>query len=277
MGNTLTCVSAYRINWNSFLSAIFMVSSFLLSSPGYAQSFSLKQPQERHYLMAADDGDDSYDPFSDYSEFDEASDEEADIHFFKNGRFFTIGLVGGIRGFTGNLATLYGSSPTYGIFLSYFFDLNLALQFGFVTGDHNFNVSFPCDGGTCTNTGNVSLTMMNFHIKYYFNTQNVTRGLADLNPYMIGGVSQNHRTYTVSGVDGFSRDSVMGVDAGLGIEIPMMRRKAYFGIQSTFHYANFKDANTTLTGVDKNFKQYDTGVKPSGQNYDFLGILGLNF
>jgi hypothetical protein len=270
----LICDSAYR---SIFLGLAIALAMALHPKTASAQVFSTEKPLERHYLLAADDSDDSYDPFSDYSEFDEASDEEADIHFFRNGRFFTIGLVGGLRGFTGNLSTLYGSSPTYGLYLSYFFDLNLALQFGFVTGDHNFNVNFACDSGTCTNTGNVSLTMMNFHLKYYFNTQNVTRGLADLNPYLIGGLSQNYRTYTVSGVDGYSRDSVMGVDAGLGIEIPMMRRKAYFGIQSTFHYANFKDANTPLTGVDKNFKQYDTGVKPSGQNYDVLGILGLNF
>lgn len=237
---------------------------------------SSKEPS-RHYLLASEDGDESYDPFSDYSEFDEASDEEADIHFFRNGRFFTIGLVGGLRGFSGNLSSLYGSAPTYGLFISYFFDLNLALQVGFVTGDHSFNLNFTCDAGTCTNTGNVSLTMINFHLKYYFNTQNVTRGLADLNPYLVGGLSQNYRTYTVSGVDGYSRDSVMGVDGGAGIEIPLMRRKAFFGLQATFHYVTFKDANSSLIGVDRASKQYDTGVKPSGQNYDFLGILGLNF
>ena len=32
--------------------------------------------------------DDTYDPFADYSEFDASEEEEADIRFFKNGRFF---------------------------------------------------------------------------------------------------------------------------------------------------------------------------------------------
>ncbi|MFN9068010.1 MAG: hypothetical protein ACK5V3_12335, partial [Bdellovibrionales bacterium] len=41
------------------------------------------------------DTEEAYDPFSDYSEFDEASDEEADINFFRNGRFLTVGLAAG--------------------------------------------------------------------------------------------------------------------------------------------------------------------------------------
>ena len=92
--------------------------------------------QERSYLLAQVDPDEAYDPFTDYSEFDEESDEEADINFFRNGRFFTIGLAGGTRGFTGNFANAYGGAPTFGIFLSYFFDLRLALSIGFQTGDH---------------------------------------------------------------------------------------------------------------------------------------------
>ena len=49
------------------------------------------------YLLAQNKGsgedDDSYDPFADYSEFEEDSQEEADIHFFRNGRFFTLGFI----------------------------------------------------------------------------------------------------------------------------------------------------------------------------------------
>ena len=36
------------------------------------------------------EGDDVYDPFADYSEFEENSQEEADINFFRNGRFFNV-------------------------------------------------------------------------------------------------------------------------------------------------------------------------------------------
>src|ERR1041385_294119 len=55
---------------------------------------------DRHYLVAQHDADDSYDPFGDYSEFEEASDEEADLNFFRNGRFFTLGFQVGYQRFT---------------------------------------------------------------------------------------------------------------------------------------------------------------------------------
>ena len=53
------------------------------------------QQAPKSYLLAQTDPEEAYDPFTDYSEFDEASDEEADINFFRNGRFFTVGLAMG--------------------------------------------------------------------------------------------------------------------------------------------------------------------------------------
>ena len=236
------------------------------------------QPKENGYLMAQADADEAYDPFSDYSEFDEASDEEADINFFRNGRFFTIGFVAGMRGFTDQMSSLYGSGPTYGVFLSYFFDLNLALQFGMITGDYDFNLNFnDAAGNRVTNTGSVSLTFINMDLKYYFGTQNVTKGLADLNPYVLGGISQVYRTYTISGLDGLSRESVVGLDGGAGIEIPILRRKSYIGFQAVYHFVQFKDENTPMIGVDTAGNQVQTNTKPRGDTYDLLMILGMNF
>jgi hypothetical protein len=214
--------------------------------------------------------DDTYDPFSDYSEFDEASEEEADVNFFRNGRFLTVGFMVGQRGFTQYLNTLYSAAPSYGLYLSYFFDLRTAIQFGFNTGDHAFNLE--TSGGNKL-TGNVSLTLLHCNLKYFFNTQNVTKGVANLNPYLIGGFSQVYRTYTLTGQDGFGRDATMGVDAGAGVEIPIMRRKAFFGFQGTFHSVNFKDENSPITLPDGTV----TTATPKGDTFDFLAILGLNF
>ncbi len=172
----------------------------LFATKSYA-GYLLSSPPDKHYLMAEGDVDDAYDPFSDYSEFDEASDEEADINFFRNGRFFTVGFSLGMRGFTDELNRLYSSAPTYGIFISYFFDLRLAFELGFQTGDHNFEVK----SATERMAGNVSLTFIHVNMKYYMNTQNVTRGLADLNPYVLGGFSQVYRTYSIEGSDILSR------------------------------------------------------------------------
>lgn len=231
---------------------------------------SMAESDHKSYLLSQVDVDEAYDPFTDYSEFEEESDEEADINFFRNGRFFTIGLAGGMRGFTGNFADTYSSAPTFGIFLTYFFDLRLAMSLGFQTGDHA--VKFSVNNQSKTYDGNVSLTAMNFDLKYYMNTQNVTRGLADLNPYILGGFGQFYRTYTIAGLDGFSRDSTMGFDVGAGLEIPLMRKKAYLGIQGTYHYVNFSDENKSyVDGTEKLDKNL------TGDFYNFLMILGMNF
>lgn len=231
---------------------------------------SMAESDRKSYLLAQTDGDEAYDPFTDYSEFEEESDEEADINFFRNGRFFTIGLAGGMRGFTGNFADAYSSGPTFGVFLTYFFDLRLAMSLGFQTGDHA--VKFTVNNQSKTYDGNLSLTAINVDLKYYMNTQNVTRGLADLNPYILGGLGQFYRTYTISGLEGFSRDSTMGFDIGAGLEIPLMRKKAYLGLQGTYHYVNFSDENKSYVDgsekLDKNL---------TGDFYNFLVILGMNF
>jgi hypothetical protein len=244
---------------------LFLFAIVFAPNIGSAQLLS-----DKPLLLAQVDGDDSYDPFSDYSEFDENSDEEADINFFRNGRFFTFGFAGGVRSYTGNLGGIYSSAPTYGLYLSYFFDLRLAMQIGFLTGDHALNLK-TVNGNTLT--GNVSTTLLNFDMKYYFSTQNLTRGIADLSPYIIAGFSQNYRTITVAGEDGFSREPAFGMDMGAGIEIPLMRKKAYLGLQGTYHYVTYKDENQVIILSD----QTPTNVKPSGDHYEVLGIIGLNF
>ncbi len=221
------------------------------------------------HFANAQDGDDAYDPFSDYSEFDEASDEEADINFFKNGRFLTAGVMVGQRGFTDKLNTIYGSGLTYGFQLAYFFDLRWAMQFSFLTGDYPFSFF----RGSDTVTGNVALTFFSTQAKYYLNTQNVTKGLANINPYLVGGFSQVNRTYTLSEDLEFTREGAIGIDAGAGIEIPTMRRRGFLAIQGMYHLVNFKDESTDLS--------FSTGstnkIKPSGDTFDLLLILGLNF
>ncbi|MFN7453632.1 MAG: hypothetical protein ACK5RO_03130, partial [Pseudobdellovibrionaceae bacterium] len=85
--------------------------------------------------------------------------------------------------------------------------------------------------------------------------------------------SQIYRTLTLSDNPGFGRDATIGVDLGAGLEIPMWRRKAYFGIQGTYRYFSFKDENSFLLGKDG----APTTVKPQGDSFDILAILGLNF
>lgn len=220
--------------------------------------------------LAQSDGEDAYDPFADYSEFDEASDEESDINFFRHGRFFTIGIAGGLRTFTGQMSKLYSSNLSYGLFMSYFFDLRLALQFGFLTGDHALTIKHPAE----TVEGNVSFTFVNVDLKYYLSTQNVSRGLADLNPYFFGGLSQTYRTISIPGDSTLGRDSTMGFNLGAGVEIPIVRKKSFLGFQATYRNFNFRDENQSIILPNT---LVDSGIKQNGDSLDFLGILGMSF
>lgn len=216
-----------------------------------------------------DSGDDSYDPFVDYSEFEDAAAEEADINFFRHGRFVTMGFGVGMRSFTGNLGQIYSSNANYGLFLSYFFDMRFALQFGYVTGEHRAN--FPLDEPVI---GNVSLSRTYFNLKYYMNPQNMTRGLGALNPYIIGGISNHNRVYTLQGFDGFSSDAATGFDIGGGIEVPLMRNKMFLGIQGLYQVVTFKDENVEFRRPGD---AEGSGVFPSGDMIEFKTILGVNF
>ncbi len=222
-----------------------------------------------HRAHAQTDPDEAYDPFSDYSEFDEASDEEADINFFRNGRFLTVGLAVGPQIFTDGMAKAYGDGPVMGVYLSYFFDLRLAMSLGLMTADHD--VKLQTQTGT-TYTGTVSFSEVAFDLKYYLNTQNVKKGLADLNPYIMGGFSQMTRTYNIAELLVKSKETVTSTDIGAGIEIPLLRRTAYLGIQGLYHFAFFSDEN----------KLYVSGTDPlkykiNGDPIDIQFILGMNF
>jgi hypothetical protein len=217
-------------------------------------------------LAFADDETDAYDPFIDYNEYEVASEEEADINFFRNGRFLTMGFTLGQRTFTEGMADIYSNDIVYGLYLSYFFDMRFALQFGWHTGSHDIQV------GTATGKADISTTSV--HIKYYLNTQNVTRGLASLNPYVIGGFGSTSRESTVDGQPEIGKESAMGFDLGGGIEFPMLNNKMYFGGQLLYSVVNFDDENTEI--------KLDGGTVSTGKygNGDFItlmGIIGVNF
>jgi hypothetical protein len=231
-------------------------------------SFMSFIPMKAH---AQTDPDEAYDPFSDYSEFDEASDEEADINFFRNGRFLTVGLAVGPQIFTNGMAKAYGDGPSMGLYLSYFFDLRLAMSLSLMSADHS--VKFKTTGGDYS--GNVSINEVGFHLKYYFNTQNVQKGLADLNPYAMVGFSQISRVYSVSELLTKSSESPMSEDLGLGIEIPMLRRKAYLGVQGLYHFVNFSDENKIGFATDNG--QQLLLHKIDGDIINVQLILGMNF
>ena len=89
--------------------------------------------------------------------------------------------------FTDVLGQLYQPSFGYGGFISYFFDLRFAIQVGFLASSHSLGIY---DGrSNIYLNGNVGLQRFEFDVKYYFNTQKVTRGLGAINPYILLGTA----------------------------------------------------------------------------------------
>ncbi len=208
------------------------------------------------YSLAQYDGDDVYDPFADYSEFEEDSQEEADINFFRNGRFFNVGLLFGGRMFTGGMAEFVEASPSPGLALTYFFNLRLALQFSYTYSQHLLG-PIPDPANSSTVDGNVGMSSIAFDLKYYFNTNNVTRGLADLNPYILGGFSQNTRSFSLVDQTIVAKDDGAGIDLGFGIEIPVARNEMFIGAQFTYTYVNFATENQPWTQNPNNYLDGD--------------------
>jgi len=259
--------------------AIWLVLVLILGLPtfGFADemdNFFEIPSTKRIFLAQTDEGDDTYDPFADYSEFEGSADEEADINFFRNGRFFTLAFAFGYRRFTENLAEIYAPGTFFGGYITYFFDLRFALMVGFITGDHNLSLDYG-NGSTLRGTTTVSAT--SFYLKYFFNTQNVTKGLANLNPYITGGFSQIYRTTRVSGNDRYARDNAVSFDIGGGLEIPLLNNKMFLGVQGLYQMAKFSDENVEFTWRDDADNVYGTGFYPRGDLVQATLLLGVNF
>ncbi len=247
------------------LLAIAVIAGLLTSA---TTSFAETLEYPRDGILISQNSFDAYDPFADYSEFDEATDEEADIYFFKNGRFFTIGLLAGYRTFTDTMGQVYESSPAFGLSLSYFFDLRLAAQISYTTGDHpfNFNVNATQYSGKLTVSG------FSFDLKYYLNVQNVTKGISEFNPYIVGGISQLSRELRRADANETGKDSSMAFQVGIGTEFPMVKNKYHLGIEAMYQYVNFPDEGGYMY-VDGN----PTNIRMNGDAIRIQAILGFNF
>lgn len=227
--------------------------------------------------------DESFDPFSDYNEFEQDADEEADINFFKNGRMLTLGLQMGYRGFSEGFSQAYTPSLIYGFQFTYFFDLQTALSINYVTGDHNVYFESFTDAERKNRSqaysGSVNLQAFDISFKYYFNTENVTRGLADLNPYMSVGAAYFIRTYSLDQQLPIDPDLVYGAKASAGIEIPLLRRRAFLGLQGSYYYVQFPDENKGFIEEENPTGTSPSPVKPrlNGDTFDISMILGINF
>jgi opacity protein-like surface antigen len=239
----------------------------------------------QHTYAQVSDIDEGFDPFADYNETEQTVEEEADINFFKNGRFLTFGILAGYRGFTDGFSQAYTAAPAWGVQFSYFFDLQLATSLSYSISDHGVDFYSYNDAALTSvsqhYTGSVNIQTFDLNVKYYFNTENVTRGLADLNPYMLFGVGQFTRTYNIASTVPIEPDKPIGFKLAAGIEIPLMRHRAYIGLQATYHYVQFPDESNDRIAEDKagSATQVLSPVSPrlNGDIFELDTILGINF
>lgn len=226
------------------------------------------------------DIDESFDPFTDYNEYDQQTEEEEDINFLKNGRYLTFAFVGGYRGFlNGGFTQAYTGNINFGAEFSYFFNMQLALTASYLYGDHNVNFKSYNDNNFTSlskpYSGTVNIQVADILAKYYLNTDNVTKGLADLNPYMIVGTSYYIRTYNLDNANEIDPDRVWGLKIGSGIEIPILKRRGYFGIQGAFRYVQFPDENKAF--IDEGTSPKKINPSLDGDIYDITFLVGFNF
>lgn len=220
-------------------------------------------------FASAQSEDETYNPFADYSEFEESGEEEADIHFFRNGRFLTLGFMLGQTLGTSNLSKVYSPGMGYGVFLSYFFDLRLAMQFSYFNSSNDLSVK--ANDGTTANA-QAKFSTLNLDFKYFLNTQNVTKGLADLNPYILAGLNQTSKTGSSQNSLEIAKQNTSGFNIGAGIEFPILRKEMFIGFQVVYNLVQFPDENTVIE-----LGGSSTGIKPSGDLLNAQITLGSNF
>lgn len=235
-----------------FAAALLGLNLLIVSAPAFAQ----------------DDQESVYDPFIDYSEFEEAGEEEADVNFFRNGRLLTAALAVGQRTFTQGMNEVLSDNVAYGLYFSYFFDLRYALQFSYVLGSHDINIVGP----TQTATGTADISYFGLDMKYYFNMQNVTKGLSGFNPYLLFGLSSVNREAKFSGNVEFATQKATAFDLGAGFEVPVLRNEAYLGFQALYQLVSFDDENEELFANGE-----ASGKYLNGDILTFTFLIGKNF
>lgn len=216
----------------------------------------------------------AYDPFADYSEFENTAEEQENINFFQTGRFLTLGALGGVKLFTQNMATLYQIGPVYGGYLNYFFDLQFSIQFGLTASTHS--VILQTQAGQ-NFLGAADFLSMGLDFKYFFDKSLFSKNFAWFQPYVFLGVFNASVTMVATFTDqgGFFEDSGFGINMGLGIELHFMK-KLHFGLEYAFKFVTLKNEAVPLLLNTGNQSQ-NSNFRPYGDWMNITFLLGVNF
>jgi hypothetical protein len=211
-------------------------------SPNAPAGASEGKPAAEGRTNKPEDEDFSGTPFTEYGEFNEGVEEEADARFFKYGRFFGVSLGLGFQFVDGFRGALWqGGFPMFDFKLHYWFDFNVALDLGFFTAQHYFDT-------TAQNLGHVDINMLHvgLDIKYYFDTKNLSAPISFANPYILLGAGSFSKTQNSNTQQTQDNDISMGISGGGGLEFAITPKKTYFTVEAKMHVVTFKDTYTTI-------------------------------
>ena len=256
------------------LTCLHSEASPLIGTSGHFQpSFS-----RTHQLIAQNQSTETnvnpYDPFADYSEFENTEEELENIYFFQNSRFLTLGLKGGLKLFTLNMAALYNLGPIYSFYLNYFFDTQFAFQFETTFSTHG--VLLQSDANNLL-VGNAEFFSLGVAFKYFINTLLFTKKFNWFQPFFSLGIFRSSMTMeaTLTENIGFYEDKGFGIDMGVGIEFLIMR-DLHLGIQYSFQFVTLGSEASLLT-LTTSTGTTSSDFRPYGDWMHINALLGVNF
>ncbi len=192
------------------------------------------------------DSSENYDyqksPFTDYAEFNQSQDEEADTRFFQFGRFFGLSIGVGLEQVMGNRGLLYqGGFPVFDVKLHYWFDFNFALDMGVFTAYHFYNTSVASVGGLV----NVNILFAGLNLKYYIETKNLSSLISFASPFIeIGGGAYSKTQFYVN-TSLTDNNVAAGGSLGAGLEFTLNPHRTFFQLEGKAHLVPYTDNNVT--------------------------------
>ena len=250
---------------------------FVLSHFSSAGAYDLKLNSSSALLLSENSAREAFDPFIDYTEFQDNITEQQSINFFQSGRSLSLTTFGGYESITLTMRELYGDSLSFfGLGVSFFLDLNYALQVSFVFPHGHFN--------SITQT-NHTFTSYGLDFKYYANKQNLVKGMSFFNLYAVFGVFSHKITPDLNRAAPSAPGTVpsvistvptaqavpapyisgntpqplsseekglvsihqkMGVKIGVGVEIPIIKQ-AFIGVEMAYYYTDLLFENDDLS------------------------------
>lgn len=212
--------------------------------PAPADGAAPKGEKEERTNAPEDEGFDDT-PFTEYGEFNEQEEEDAETKFFQHGRFFGVSLGAGYEGVTGNRGLVWqGGLPAVDLKVHCWFDFNTAIQLGITSAGHFYN------DPELDSVVDANVVRLGLDFKYYFDTKDLSAAITFANPFVLVGGGAYAKTEVNEDQGVKNEDTTFGANLGAGFEFPISPKKAYLVLEGKLHYIAFKDVRSTRFAKD---------------------------